>query len=454
MSGSKMKPTTRQLLDLVIHDLVMYGRMRRYQDYAELVYGMVTDPRRIRRQIDRVAFNLRHYRQQILDEIAMRDAALVDKAREVLLRHRKPPLLPRNTPAPVEAPPGVEEPPPLVLPDATVEAVEAAKDVEDDGVPVLEWLAHLSERRELEMREFPQHDVLDVWIKTDTPVGIIFSADWHLGSVGVDYERYVADLEFLLAHPDDLKIITVGDLIDNFVRFRSAEAVLQQIASPKLQVQLLRKIADALVASGQFLAAGWGNHDVTRDEQIIGHSPVAQLLAKRVAYFDGKGLIILRVGPSREKAVKYTIQLVHKPPGKSMYDPNWGGKKLYRTKFPADISVTAHLHKPAWQVDSHYEEARGLGFHFGGRRISIACGTYKTDDPYARRYYTEGRIGAPTVLLWPDHHRMEVFGSAEAAMVFKAGLLVADQQTGTPNQRPVRQAKTTTKKGGRRRRRH
>lgn len=315
---------------------------------------------------------------------------------------------------------------PAALPEkAPVPVVLAGADPElpDDGLPLGEWLDHLERRSQMEATEFPVDRRVSVWLPADDlPVAVTFSSDWHLGSVGCDYAGFRRDFEFLLRHHEALKLITVGDLMDNFAQFKSAEAMAQQIANPRLQLRLMEKAADELAATRQYLAACWGNHDNERDEHSIGSSPLATLLARHTHYFDAKGVLTLKVGPSEEESAEYTIVLTHKPPSKSMWDKTMGAKKLYHAVFPADIVVTAHHHAPAYTTDSHYEEARAMGFPFGGTRAFIATGTYKIDDLYSRRGFAEGRIGAPTVLFWPRQRRIEICKSAENALIMRHGL--------------------------------
>ena len=103
-------------------------------------------------------------------------------------------------------------------------------------------------------------------------------------------------------------------------------------------------------------------------------------------------------------------------------DKTFGAKKLYASKFPADIICSGHFHQPAVSIDRHYEDARKLGFDFGGKRIMVSLGTYLTNDSHSKRYWSAGCIGAPTVLFWPGEHRTEIFDSAESALIYREGM--------------------------------
>jgi len=421
-----MSTKYEELMQRMKDDLSNHGRIYVAAHYAELVYGPFDKDRtahriattRVQKWISRNACALKVWAAHHVDEDRIQ--AAVASVNGVDRRVVDPPSAMR------------EDVPTDVLIEEANHYAHANED--DDAVEVEDFLDHLAERKRFEEAEFPQENTLELFIKSDKPVPLVFSSDWHLGSIGTDYTAFKEDIKFLFAHPE-IKLITVGDLIDNFVKFKSAEAVLQQVCNPRMQHKLLYKIAARLAKTKQFLAATWGNHDTERDEHIIGESALAQMLAAVAHFFDGRGLIILKVGPTIEEAMTYTILLTHAPPGSSANDKNHGGKRLYREHFPADVTVTAHRHTAAMQQDSYYDVARDAGFNFGGPRVTIATGTYKTKDAYSRRYWSEGRVGAHTVLFWPKVRRMTAFVSAEDAITYIKGLEgVKECRCSTPNQ--------------------
>jgi hypothetical protein len=290
------------------------------------------------------------------------------------------------------------------------------------GADIDELMHVIETNQAAQEKEFPVERHRVVTIETDEPMAVVFSSDWHLGGCGVDYGAFRKDTEFLLDHSDELRLVTCGDLVDSFRTFKNLSCVLDQALSPKMQARLLMHLAERLSKSKMYLAACFGNHDNMRCEAMYGESPIAAMLAKYTAFFDGIGLltIVLKNGKHEEK---YTILFTHMARNNSALDRNHGAKKLYLERFPADCTVTAHRHAPSIQQDTHYEDARQMGYPFGGQRIMIACGTYKNSDLLGRRFYpTEGQIGAPCVLFSPNEHRMEVFRSAESALIYKEGM--------------------------------
>ena len=110
----------------------------------------------------------------------------------------------------------------------------------------------------------------------DGPIAVVYSADWHLGSLGVNYWRFREDIEFLLRVPG-FYLGTVGDLKDNFHSFRVASAVLQQGLPPKLQNQMLFDLTRELVEADKLLWTVWDNHATEFDERVIGYDAAAYI---------------------------------------------------------------------------------------------------------------------------------------------------------------------------------
>jgi hypothetical protein len=294
----------------------------------------------------------------------------------------------------------------------------------------VEALLALSEKQRAEHEaEFPVQRHKEIYIKTSEPVSVACAADFHLGGLGVDTKAFSEDMDFLLAHPKELRLITVGDEVDIYRNFKSLKPTLEQTLSPQLQAQLLLHWAECLAKNKQLLASCWGNHSTSRDEALLGESPIAQILSKYTTFFDGIGLLTLHVGTGNDVQT-YQLLMTHHARNNSSMDRNWGAKKLYLDKYPADAIVTSHFHSPSFQCDCHYSDARRLGANFGGRRVLVACGTYKTEDSLSRRFYpSEGDYGVPTIMFWPGkEHHMEVFSSPQNAMIYLSGLRAINRQ--------------------------
>lgn len=249
-----------------------------------------------------------------------------------------------------------------------------------------------------------QHEAT-VKISTDDPIILVPTADWHLGSLGTDYGAFERDLDFILQTPN-LYLIDVGDGIDNFHNFKSAEAVLGQAIPPKVQRLLLEKILEELVNQGKLIARTWSNHMEGFDERVFGGS--IDRINELCPYLKDDGRLHLTVGETT-----YHIMAKHIFSGKSIYHVNQGAKRSARLEWPdADILISAHTHDgPEFDF-----------FNYNGRKVLAAkVGTYKVNDSHARRY----RGPSPTnstqgIVLFPEMRKIVPFDDVRDAVRYKA----------------------------------
>lgn len=262
-----------------------------------------------------------------------------------------------------------------------------------------EWVKVLKTQQNLHQRQsFSQDEATIKLPNIDNRAIIVFSADWHLGSLSCSYSEFQKNMELILNTPH-VYLITVGDLVDSFRNFSSLQPVLSQIANPRDQVLILRSILNEFWAKKKWLCATWGNHDIERDEKLYGQSIVKDELNKHLVYFNGKGTLTLLVGKQ-----KYIIRMSHSFPGNSIYNQLHSAMREMRFQYPdADIFVSGHKHQPA--VAYSYE--------YGQRKCFIRTGSFETDSGYSKRFYAKGIIGVPAVILRSDIHSVTAFPSLE-----------------------------------------
>lgn len=259
-----------------------------------------------------------------------------------------------------------------------------------------------------------------VWIKSNVPVGMVCTSDWHLGSLSTDYRSWLKDMLFMVQCPY-LKAVINGDETDNFRRFPNLACVLGQAIPPQMQLKLLKSLLTDLVQKKKIAMTGWGNHQVDFDERAIGQSLWKVIMEDtEIVHLDSFGFVRVYVGCREPMEVNpcYTWLLVHKSRFRSFYHALHSSKREYEMRFPADIILTSHDHIPGIEYYWKYPMAREMGYPFGGRSFLIRSGTYKTQDKWGQRYFSRGIIGAPVVVLYPESHQMEVFDNASSAAIF------------------------------------
>ena len=272
------------------------------------------------------------------------------------------------------------------------------------------WVNHAIERKGLEASEgrWRRQATLD-WSKVDHPVAVCFTADWHLGALGTDYVSLLEDFDYMRGiSTDHLRLILLGDITENTIRFKSKEAELTSLP-PQQQQAVMCGMLDEPGMGEKIACATWGNHDTMRDENLMGYSPVADKLRAYCpeAFFYGKGLLRIQLGKQ-----EYVLRLTHQGAGKSIYNKAHDLVRMLREDGYADVFASAHLHSPVlhWECPRVSEDGQP-------REVwMVKVGTYKTEDGYSNRGWKPGVIALPTLVFYPDRHEIAGFKSVRSAV--------------------------------------
>lgn len=221
------------------------------------------------------------------------------------------------------------------------------------------------------------------------PVAIVFIADLHLGSGGVDYERVFHEAQ-IVAETPGMYLMLVGDLLDNFIVPKLVSARHDARITVQEEWTLVRQYLR--IVSKKLLASVRGNHE-RWTWALAGIDYFAEVLKNinaRVVYDTDDLIISLKVG----KAV-FPIRVRHRWLGNSIYNDTHGIERA--AKFDGDflVGVGAHTH------------ASGLVRTFnarGANGMAVLCGSYKRFDPFARERGFPKANGstAQTVIFFDD----------------------------------------------------
>lgn len=249
-------------------------------------------------------------------------------------------------------------------------------------------------------------------IITDRPIFIVNASDFHLGSPYTDYQSFVQTSDLILNDPRFYLNIVGPDLETAFAWFRSAEAVLNQVLPPYLQLELYRQWLDVMLP--RTVAVCGDNHTDERLETYLGD--IGLTWREDVPYFRAFGLLTLAIGPDHDHLVEYEFLEAHRYQGSSIYHDLQPVLRMMRDIYPlADCYITGHTHTPAYHEGIFYPEAR---IH-KPRQHFIITGTFKTGgDVYSlRNFGGSGALGLPTLQLWPEEYRMQYYESPLQALV-------------------------------------
>lgn len=225
---------------------------------------------------------------------------------------------------------------------------------------------------------------------TDKPICIIALADTHIGSIATDHDALERLTDEILSIPN-LYVGLLGDLLDFAVKLRGVAEVQSDILNSEMQMAYLMSWLDEL--ADRICFASWGNHDVEREEVLLGTSRIGRVMADRnIVYYGGIGHAEVVVGSQ-----SYMMAVSHHFQGRSIYNPVHGAQR-YATMTDSDIDIVM-------AGDSHVPGI--LQWTHGKRhKVALNTGSIQTHSSYARRYFSLTTHPVfPCLVLHPDEYR-------------------------------------------------
>jgi hypothetical protein len=252
-----------------------------------------------------------------------------------------------------------------------------------------DWLQQLEKIQQLTISAQPQQTSAEVYIETEKPIVYIPTSCWHLGGLYTAYKEFQAKLNEVIV-VDRVYWGIHGDEWENFPA-GWAETVFLNIVPPHLQRMLVVKIVEKLHSLGKLLYSMWSNHPAFTEKQT-GEDRSAFIYQDKVPYFRAKGILKLHVGSQT-----YILDLAHRFPGSSMYNPvHAQGRELSQVP-QADFVVMGDRHIYAYQEFTHRTEAHLAGLQENMVAHLVQVGTAKDGpDPYTLRNFANRGV-----FIWP-----------------------------------------------------
>lgn len=202
------------------------------------------------------------------------------------------------------------------------------------------------------------------------PACIVFISDLHLGGSGTNYPRIRRDIEIAREIPN-AGVFLVGDLVDNFVIQKLAEARHESRLAISDEWVMAEHVMSML--GPKLVACVAGNHDEWA-RRLGGVDVLRSLTArvrKGVIYDTDEAIVTIRVGDA-----SWRVRARHKWLGSSIYNAIHGQGRAARWDNNADIYVGGHTHRGALYGT----------LNVGDRLVhGIQLGAYKEIDAYQRR---------------------------------------------------------------------
>jgi len=242
---------------------------------------------------------------------------------------------------------------------------------------------------------------ITVNIKTDKPIGLVFTADWHIGMYGLDYDCFERDMNTIETE-DGLHCMIGGDGRQNMIqpsKLGSSHNQTPIAVQNAVYVLTLKKLISKIIA------VGTGNHNYWTT-LAIGEDWDKELMRRlKLVYTKHQGKIQLKVGK-----IVYPILRLHKGRFGSSFNLTHSCKQYQRLHFPdARIIVVEHQHVADMESYRYNEH----------ECVAIRTGTYAVHDDYAEQNgYFGSHVANPTVILYPDTDKIVPFKDMNDAITY------------------------------------
>ncbi|MCK9479869.1 MAG: hypothetical protein M0R40_10295 [Firmicutes bacterium] len=226
-------------------------------------------------------------------------------------------------------------------------------------------------------------------VPENKPVAIALWGDWHVGASGVDYKRLDKDTD-TIGNTEGLYWVGMGDYKDNYQSFGHIGAQYEQVIQPGMQDRaVLHRLKDV---SENNIALIRGCHD-DWDYKTTNKDFISTMCAVTGAFnlWHG-GDLTIEAGTQ-----KYHFKLRHKYKFESSLNVENSMRRIMEIQGACDVAGAAHLHNP-YYIERHL---------MGEFRVMCRTGSYKIWDEFGQKLAGyKGKPGIPTIILYPDKHRM------------------------------------------------
>lgn len=260
-----------------------------------------------------------------------------------------------------------------------------------DAIPIMKSMQNLAKEAS------GSQDHSNWKIKTDSEICVVIIGDLQLGSWATDYDLFLEITREILETPN-LYVIFVGDLMQLAIKMRNVLEVMDNLLTPKLQMQFLDSWL--MDIKHKVIASTWDNHSVMREEAVTGYSVYAEIFKRHTIYHNGIGHLDITVGE-----IEYRWAISHFFRGKSILNRTHAPARYMRHEAQdRDITAQGDFHEPGM---SKYNES-------GRDKIAIVCGSIQTNSGYGKRFFSLTTCPAyPCVVLNPKEKVMTPYWSVK-----------------------------------------
>ena len=265
----------------------------------------------------------------------------------------------------------------IYLPNGDVHIVEPESPINEKRISFSgprsleaeEWFGEATRRRDLRNETQDTYNYAKIELKSDRPVAIGITGDWHLGSQSTNLEMLKRDIAIIAEHPLVAGAIFTGDLCEA-ANFNPAQD--EHILNWEEQRQWMESIFET-VGQERILSIFKSNHD-HKWERKHGTSKYDGLSEKYgCPVFYGNSYIDLYVND-----INYRMMGSHTLRGNSIYTNTHPAIRGHKEVQGLDVVFCGHTHRKGFTQQSVRE------FNGARKTYSIVSGTYQDGTEYTK----------------------------------------------------------------------
>lgn len=267
-----------------------------------------------------------------------------------------------------------------------------------------EYLGSLIERQANIKERSRSSEFATIDIKTDAPIGLVLSSDWHIGAKGTDYGLFQRHMQMIQEEPNAY-LAALSNTIDGYIW---SDGIWEEIEHIEAQMEIARTFGrewkDKLVA-----VVGSRCHDWTKAKGGISPQEMAfrENVDEGMPFFSNGGVLNMRVN-----GIDNDFALLHKSRFHSSLNVTNPNKRVHDLRYPAKFIAIGHHHvasvEDTYRWEGPYQKELAL----------IRTGTYKIDDSWSQSEgFGHGQKGSPMVVMRHDSPDYMVFKKMEHGMM-------------------------------------
>lgn len=240
----------------------------------------------------------------------------------------------------------------------------------------------------------------NIEIKDEKPIAISFWGDWHLGAKGLNYKQFDIDRK-LIAQTEGLYVIGMGDYKDNasaFIHKNNNDSVAPQHLQDILVKTMWEEVGSHTLALIRGCHSQW-------DKKLADKDLIQDICdsINAVNMWHG-GTINIKLG---NETYKFFVR--HKYKNESGLNTTNVQRNMLNDMGPCDVCALGHKHYPDMQMLDR----------MGQKVVYLRSGSYKKYDEFGQQLAGyEGKKSVPTVVIFPDSHKIVPFQEIEDAVIY------------------------------------